>query len=153
MHTVTALLLIVIFVLVVGASAYLAFLTTSATITEDLRERALEAIRAPGQRAYETELDAYQARVQRAIERFEVVPVDAPPPPADPKLAVLLQCRKCVAFWTSLLVVIVTRLALTATYPPLWGAIPLHPLDLLFVPGAVLACAYAVAWLASNEGE
>lgn len=166
-------LLLLVFVLTVLSSAFLAFLASDAKLTEPVRENTFNALNAPAEEqhkqdiaTYEQELeahkkkmDSYKRRVENAMLRNEAIPSDAPKPPVapdepdEPFLVALLKCRWCTGLWTSFVVTIVTRLCLTVDLPPVWQAIPLHPLDWLIVPAWALAVAYAVGFLASREGD
>ena len=152
-QVVMALLLPVALTVALLASAYLTYLTTDALITQNLRDTAITHLRAPTQTDYEKALDDYRDRIHEALTTDDPVPTDAPQPPQDPTSVSLLTCRWCAALWISLPVVTLTRLAMTATYPPLWGGLPLHPLDVLVIPAWALANAYAIGFLASREGN
>jgi Flp pilus assembly protein TadB len=153
MRSVTALLLLVTFLLTVGSAAFLTYLVTDAKLTEDLRERVMTKLRGPAQEQFEQQLDDYRERVQEALTRDHAIPTDAPQPPADPLRVELFKCRWCAGLWVSFVVVLFARLALSASYPPLWYELPLRPLDLLVIPAWTFANAYFVGFLASREGD
>lgn len=147
----TGPLLIVILLLTTGASAFLAYLIVDAAITAPLRDKLLNAL--TKQDEYEQAFADYSERFNEALNRGdEHLPTDAPQPPTEPLAAKLITCRWCAGAWTSLATVITARLTLTVT-TPLWIGIPIHPVDLLLIPGWTLATAYAVGWLSDMEAR
>lgn len=151
--TVTVLLLLVTFLLSVGVSAYLTYLVVDANITQPMRDDLIDAVRGPSAKQYQDDMERYRASVQAAMDAGDAIPVDAPQPPEDPALVELLRCRWCAALWVSAVVAVVARMALVVPYYPIWWGLPWHPLDFLIVPAWALACAYAVGWFASKEGD
>lgn len=152
LRTVIVLLLFATFLVCAGSAAYLTYLVVDGALFDEARQALIDELRGPTHAAYQHDMAAYRARLENAMATGSDVPLDAPAPPDEPKLVQLIQCRWCAGLWVSLVVVVIARLVLAATYPPLWYGLPLAPLDLVITPAWVLANAYAVGWLASNEG-
>lgn len=150
----TAQLLLVTFVILVGTTARLTRLVTTDTITEGLRDHLDEAIRDahPTQRAYRDQFEEYRHNVQTALDNGEPVPVEAPAQPDDPTVLYLLHCRWCASVWVALVVTIGARAILSTSLSPLWTALPWGGQDILLIPAVSLAVSYAAGYLADREG-
>lgn len=150
-------LLLVIMVLTLGTTARVTRLITDDKLTEPWREHAIHLL--TYDRHQRQVLDEHHEAVTAALEAGQPAPfTPAIPPPEDPAkterrqwLTWLITCRWCAGMWTALAVALVARLALTASYPPLWTGCALNGLDLLVIPAWAATNAYLTGWLADHE--